>query len=58
MKGKPLWICRDEEHLQNENARRIEKHLSGKHIVCRELIVQKMKWRYSKYGKRTGEKKE
>jgi len=57
MRGRPNWICRYEEDMQNENARRINRELSGKHTVCMNWIIQKMKWRYAKYGKRTGKAK-
>ena len=49
---------RDEESLQNENARRITRDLSGTHEPDRRFIIKKMRWRYSKYGRRTGEKKD
>jgi len=52
LKGKPNWITRQEEDLQTENARRITRMLTGKLMPDREYIIDKMRRRYSKYGKR------
>ena len=51
-KGLPNWICQQEEDLQRENTRRINRQLTGRRCPERRYIVEKMREEYSKYGKK------
>lgn len=51
MVGKPYWISRREEDLQEENARRISRSLVGRHKPDMKWIIEVMKRRYSRYGR-------
>lgn len=48
---KPQWIVMQEEDIENERNRRISSQLVGKMTPPVEYIIEKMKRRYSKYGK-------
>lgn len=52
--GTPYWLSDRESSLQEENARRISRQLTGKHKISMGWIIRKMRWRYSRYGKRSG----
>lgn len=49
---KPQWIVQQEEDLQDENARRIQKQLKGKLAPTQSEAAALMRIKYSKYGKR------
>ena len=48
---KPQWIVMQEEEIDAEVSRRIQRQLIGKMCPDRTYIVEKMRRTYSKYGK-------
>lgn len=51
LRGKPDWICSQEEEQQRENARRIERQLTGRKCPSMESVIRKMRHDYARYGK-------
>ena len=50
------WMVMEDEALDEENARRINKKLIGTMCPDREAIVEKMRRKYSRYGRRNEKK--
>lgn len=51
---KPQWIVMEEEAEYEEVCRKIRDRLKGSMTPSREAVVEKMRKKYSKYGKQGG----